>query len=68
MSLKYFYVRIYEENKHANKQGNKIPLFSGPLEYVQLKESKLNKIQIHNQTKVTPRYDYSLYLFWIYRE
>lgn len=45
--------------KQANKQRNKILLLPGPVKYVQLKESKLNKMQIHNQTKVTPRY----YLF-----
>lgn len=48
--------------KKTNEQRNKIPLFPGSVKYVQLKESKLNKIQNHNQTKVTPRY----YLLSIY--
>lgn len=54
--LKIFFVRIYEEKQQANKQRNKIPLFPGPVKHIQLKEYKLNKMQIYNQNKVTLRY------------
>lgn len=47
-------------NLQANKQINKIPLFPGPVEYVQQKETKLNKMQIHNQTKSPQGTIYSL--------